>query len=150
MVAISVPQSIPEEWSPHPGVAPGGDGLANPGREPSRRLPDRATRLRRRRLAVVVLGALLVAGGMGLAQLVGALASSGGPGDAVPARAAEPERPLPVVAGEVYVVQPGDTIWTIAAELSPDGDVRPVVDRLQAVNGGAELDVGDRLVLDVG
>lgn len=146
MVAISVPQSIPEEWSPHPGVAPGGDGLD---RGVPRRPPDRATRVRRRRLAVVVLGALLLAGGMALAQLVGAVVSSGDPGDAVPTRSAEPERPPSVVAGEVYVVQPGDTIWTIAAELSPDGDLRPIVDRLQAANGGASLDVGDRLVLDI-
>ena len=48
-----------------------------------------------------------------------------------------PERPLPVVAGQVYEVQPGDTFWAIARSLDPDGDPRPLVDRLVADHGGA-------------
>ena len=54
-----------------------------------------------------------------------------------------PERPLPVDAGRVYVVQPGDTFWSIAREVEPEGDVRPVVDRLVAEHGGATLVVGE-------
>jgi Tfp pilus assembly protein FimV len=47
-----------------------------------------------------------------------------------------------------YVVRPGDTLWSIARRLQPDGDVRPLVDRLAARNGGASLRVGQRLDLD--
>ena len=42
-------------------------------------------------------------------------------------------------AGAVYVVQPGDTFWSIAATLVPAGDVRAEVDRLAALNGSAAL-----------
>jgi LysM repeat protein len=49
--------------------------------------------------------------------------------------------------GSVYVVQPGDTLWSIAHELAPDGDVRAAVDRLVDLNGTAALQVGQRLTL---
>ncbi len=58
-----------------------------------------------------------------------------------------PERPLPVVAGQVYEVQPGDTFWAIARSLDPDGDPRPLVDRLVAEHGSPLLVVGEQLVL---
>ncbi len=58
-----------------------------------------------------------------------------------------PERPLPVDAGRVYVVQPGDTFWSIAREVEPAGDVRPVVDRLVAEHGGSTLVVGEPIRL---
>ena len=50
---------------------------------------------------------------------------------------------------EIYVVQPGDTLWEIAGELAvPGEDVRPLVDQLQEVAGGSRLEVGQRLVID--
>ncbi len=58
-----------------------------------------------------------------------------------------PERPLPADAGRTYVVQPGDTFWSIAREVEPEGDVRPVVDRLVAEHGGATLVVGEPIRL---
>lgn len=51
------------------------------------------------------------------------------------------------VAAPVHVVHPGETMWTIARDLSPDGDVRSTVDRLVALNGTADLQVGQRLRL---
>jgi nucleoid-associated protein YgaU len=33
------------------------------------------------------------------------------------------------------VVQPGDTLWSIAGSLEDDGDVRAVVDEIQELNG---------------
>ncbi len=59
---------------------------------------------------------------------------------------------LPAVPGHrpgaaSYVVQPGDTLWSIARSLQPDGDVRPLVRGLSAANGGAVLAVGQVLVL---
>ena len=37
---------------------------------------------------------------------------------------------------------PGDTIWTIARRAQPDGDVRPLVDRLVAAHGSGPLHPG--------
>jgi LysM repeat protein len=50
-------------------------------------------------------------------------------------------------SGSFYVVQPGDTLWSIARELTPTGDIRAEVDRLQDLNGTAALQVGQRLRL---
>ncbi|MFV2039949.1 MAG: LysM peptidoglycan-binding domain-containing protein [Acidimicrobiales bacterium] len=47
----------------------------------------------------------------------------------------------------IHIVQPGDTLWSIAAQLNPRGDVRDSVDRLARLNGGSALRVGQRLVL---
>lgn len=50
---------------------------------------------------------------------------------------------------EIYVVQPGDTLWSIATEVSVEGeDIRPLVDHLKTVAGGSALDVGQRIVID--
>lgn len=46
-----------------------------------------------------------------------------------------------------YVVQPGDTWWDLAAEVAPGEDPRPVVDALIEANGGATLQVGQRILL---
>ncbi len=37
-----------------------------------------------------------------------------------------------------HVVQPGDTLWSIARSLHPSGDLRPVVDALESRAGGAD------------
>ncbi len=56
----------------------------------------------------------------------------------------------PVAAGRppAYVVQPGDTLWSIARHLHPSGDIRAVVDELAARAGSASLQAGQRLSLD--
>jgi Tfp pilus assembly protein FimV len=58
-----------------------------------------------------------------------------------------PERPAPRVH---YVVQPGDTLWSIARQVAPDRDPRPVVDALVEANdlrGG--LQAGQELSVPV-
>jgi nucleoid-associated protein YgaU len=47
------------------------------------------------------------------------------------------------------VVQPGDTLWSIAGSLGGDDDVRAVVDEIQELNGleGSALVPGQVLVL---
>lgn len=88
---------------------------------------------RRRRLALA--GALLVA--LALASvLLDALAG---------ARSGD-DRPRPV-AEVAVVVEPGDTVWSIAAEVAPGADPRPVVDAIAEANGGSALVAGQRLVL---
>ncbi len=58
-----------------------------------------------------------------------------------------PERPLPVVGGQVYEVQPGDTFWAIARSIDPGADPRPLVDRMVAEHGGPVLVAGEQLAL---
>ena len=60
--------------------------------------------------------------------------------------------PGPVRAGALgsdssYVVQPGDTLWTIAQRLVPGGDPRPFESQLEAEVGGDTIVPGERLVL---
>lgn len=53
-----------------------------------------------------------------------------------------------VQAGEsVIVAVGGDTYWEIAATLVADGDIRPVVQQLIDRNGGADLQVGQRVII---
>lgn len=149
MVAIHVPRPS-DDWAPSP--APG----VRPRPRPPvpvgplvRRLPDRATRFRRRRLAVLVTLVVAVALAVGAARLVTGLASIGASSGPRSVEAPGGAGPAPV-AGVDYVVRPGDTLWSIATRIAPDDDPRVVVDALDAANGGVDLQVGDRLELDLG
>jgi hypothetical protein len=104
-----------------------------------RRISQAPVYRRRRALALAAVATLVVV----LVLLAGAisarLAGGGHPSSAVGA----PSR----IASQEWVVQPGDTLWSIAAELAPDADPRAVVDRLIDANGGAPIQVGQHLVL---
>lgn len=93
---------------------------------------------RRRALAAVVLLALLVASW----QLF-EVAADAAAGWAAPAPA--------IIDGPTVVVEadPGDTLWTLARQVRPTGDVRPAVEAMLAERGGADLDVGDRVRVPV-
>jgi Tfp pilus assembly protein FimV len=45
-----------------------------------------------------------------------------------------------------YVVQSGDTLWSIASSLT-SGNIRNYVHSLIELNGGASIDVGQRLIV---
>jgi hypothetical protein len=49
--------------------------------------------------------------------------------------------------GYVYTVQPGDSVWSIATELDPSGDPRPVVAKIDAELGGTSIVPGEHIVL---
>ena len=96
-----------------------------------------ASHLRRRLLVAGTLGPLAAA----LSRLGGGLVArvTGTPGAAVVEAAGEPV---------VYVVQSGDTLWSIAERITADDrDIRHTVDRLVASTGGAMLQPGQRVVL---
>src|SRR5206468_4110059 len=89
---------------------------------------QRASIYWRRRLVVLVALVLLVLAARAALGVLGGgpLATSGAPAAGGGSAA-------------TYVVQPGDTWWTIARHLQPTGDVRGLVDRLSAEHGGAVL-----------
>ena len=47
----------------------------------------------------------------------------------------------------VVVVQPGDTLWSIATWLDPGADTRRLVDQLSGLAGSTVLRPGQRLVI---
>ncbi len=141
MVAIHIPRRSEGRWAGGPVVS------LRPAPTPVLRLvppslPDRATRIRRRRLAVLVVAVALVAATVIGVRAIGGSAQVDG--------TARPEvvelQPVPV-ADQRYIVQPGDTLWSIATEVAPDDDPRAVVDALREANGGPALQVGDELIL---
>ncbi len=98
-----------------------------------RRRPSRAVLLRRRLVAALVLASVLWLAGWVLGSLGGG-----------PLAAPEPARP---VSGATYVVQPGDTLWSVAARLDRGGDLRDTVQALAKANGGSAITAGQRLVV---
>jgi Tfp pilus assembly protein FimV len=90
-------------------------------------------------VAALALAAAVGVGGRAVLGAVGSVEPS-------PPRVVEAPSSQPAVA-ETYVVQPGDSLWSIAAAIAPDSDPRPVVDALRAANGGPDLQVGQRLTI---
>jgi hypothetical protein len=74
----------------------------------------------------------------------GALTTAGSSGAAAPGTVSS----APVSSSlHVYVVQPGDTLWSIVTAGGHRGDPRPEVDRLALQLNGRPLQVGQRLLL---
>lgn len=99
-------------------------------RVPSRPLPAHV--YRRRQLVALALVVLVLSSVALLAMQVGK---------------ADAELDGAPPAAPVYVVRPGDTLWTIAQKLDPDGDPRELVDRLAESAGGSSLVPGQRIEL---
>jgi hypothetical protein len=114
-----------------------GSGWVNPltvvpdPRRVSRRV---SPEVRRRRLLFVLIGLLLLA-------LALPLSGTGGYSHATGPALAETGHPV------TYVVQPGDTLWSIAQRVEPNADPRPLVARLAAQTGSDTVVPGEHLVL---
>ncbi len=65
----------------------------------------------------------------------GPLATTGAPGGSHAA------------AVRVWVVRPGDTLWSIAEAVDPRGDVRPLVDRLASEAGSTAIYPGESIAI---
>lgn len=118
---------------------------ARPAHPALRRRHSAAVYRRRRLVAAVALLGLLVAGNWVLGALGGGSLTASGAG--TPSVATARTLDLEPVSARSHVVAPGDTLWSIARRLQPEGDVRPVVDALAAARGGRPLQVGERIVL---
>jgi hypothetical protein len=98
----------------------------------ARRRPSAAVRLRRTLLAA---SALLV---IGLALPLG---GTGG----------HSHTSVPALAGTThpveYTVQPGDTLWSIAAAADPSADPRPLVATLASQTGSYTVEPGERIAV---
>jgi nucleoid-associated protein YgaU len=103
--------------------------------------------------------ALLVA--LVLALAMAAVVLVIGPGTAAPATAPASMAPTAPDAwgaelanrglAAAHTVAAGDTLWDLATAIDPAGDPRPLIDRIQAMNGLSDgrLSVGDQLWLPV-
>lgn len=83
-----------------------------------------------RPLVVLVVLVLLAWGGVSAARVITATPSVD------PAASSAPVSPGPGAEPMFHIVEPGDSLWSIASRLQPTGDVRPLVDELVARNGG--------------
>ncbi|HVX17227.1 MAG TPA: LysM domain-containing protein [Acidimicrobiales bacterium] len=122
--------------------------LARPSSRPTLRVIEggRSPRLqrvyRRRRGVTLALGVVAVALlTFGALRAASALAGVWSPTAGVAPAAVTP------AASRVVVVQPGDTLWSIAAQLHPSGDIRAVVDRLARAHGPGPLQPGERITI---
>lgn len=98
--------------------------------------------IRRRRLGaatiLLVLGFLLVVGALDVQAVLGRTGS--GPLSAAGARPG-----MQLASDQVWVVQPGDTVWSIAQAAEPGSDVRALVDEIDAELKGAAIYPGERI-----
>ncbi len=98
--------------------------------------PAARVRLTQRGRLVVFVASLLLVLGLAVFLGAGSVAS---------------ERPGTPEPTQVIMVDAGDTLWDIAADLSPDGDVRAMmhrIERLNALDSGL-LQAGQRLRVPV-
>jgi hypothetical protein len=97
-------------------------------------------------LGGLALAVLLALAAVGAHNLLGADAAATGP--ASPAAINHPsgaDATTTSSAPDEVVVQPGDSIWSIARRLHPTAEVRGVVDALQRRLGGTALEVGQHI-----
>ena len=89
----------------------------------------------------LVVAAVLVFGGLFLIRA----------GQGAPVEGSAVGTDLPDVAagpGDVVMVaKPGDTLWSMARQIAPGDDPRPVVDALVAANGGATVRAGQQIIV---
>jgi nucleoid-associated protein YgaU len=167
-MTLELPFDLVADTGSRPAVRPGGRGVvqrmfadvlsAEPYAVGSLRVPSAAgpapfdtrpvgvrvagpgTYRRRRILVAALLGLVLSALPLLGGELIGRV--TGTPGATMVEASGEPV---------IYVVQPGDTLWSIAERVNPPGrDLRYTVDRLSKVTGGSLLHPGQRIVIPSG
>jgi len=100
---------------------------------------------RRRAVTLFVVAVVALAAPAVTATLRQSLAGPGG--GALTTAGSAGATSMQPAAARVHVVQPGETLWSIAQAEGVTGDPRPVVDQLARQVGDRPLSVGQRLVL---
>jgi len=131
---------------------PHGSDLAR-SRAAGARRARRGVYRRRRALVALALLTVVVLGWFAAGAITGpaedlAIITAGSATTPVSSEAAPAAAPAAAAAPRVYVVRPGDTVWSIAERLRPEGDVRELVDQLTERAGGSGLQAGQRIALD--
>ena len=106
--------------------------------------PTAATYRHRRLGALAALLVLVMGVAVLTASVVGVTTGRVGPGNA----AAGIPTVVAATPSSVYLVHSGDTLWSIARGLQPEGDIRPLVDALTERTGSPVLRPGQRVDLD--
>jgi len=128
-------------------VALGDQGRQVPSVRPASQ-PLTPSRRRGGAARLVVLACVAVVALTGLTALVvGRPAPSPVPAAAAATPAVGPSSAA-VVPGGTWVVQPGDSLWSIAAAVAPGADLRPIVDELARRAGGGDLQPGQRISVE--
>lgn len=109
------------------------DGMPSPS---TRR--RRAPRYRMRRLVAALLVSAVVGGVVAGADVL-AQSHQGAP--------VALDHSVSVAGGQLYTVQPGDTLWSIASAVYPNGDPRALVATLETRLGSAAPVPGERILL---
>jgi hypothetical protein len=107
---------------------------------------------RRRAVAALALAAVALVAAVAVRLALagpggGALTTSGPSGAAAAGAGAAAAGAAAPAPGHVYVVQPGDSIWSIVQATGHRGDPRPLVDRLALQLNGQPLHPGQRLLI---
>ncbi|HAP75919.1 MAG TPA: hypothetical protein DCR14_07530 [Acidimicrobiaceae bacterium] len=131
--SASTPGSIARPYTSVRAGRPAGVLVVVPSRLADRR-PTTTVYVRRRVVAALVFVVVALTVWFGAGQV---LANRGGAPASTPT----------VRPAASYVVQPGDTMWSIAAVHHGAGSHSDYVDALIAANGGADLAVGQVIVL---
>jgi Tfp pilus assembly protein FimV len=136
---LSLETLTPRHVAPRTGRTPhttsaGVGARRTPSTRSSRRHRSAAVYRRRRFVAAAIgLGVVFAAGHAGAARGGTSLATA--------------ERPPQAVSPDIVtvVVEPGDTLWSIAQRLAPDTDTREVVDALVKARGTSQIVPGETL-----
>jgi hypothetical protein len=136
------PRYFEPEIRPRPALrlVPGVPALPEPYRQPQRRQLDPRTARCHRPAAAVYRRRRVLAALFGLGLLV----AGARVGTAFGGNLAAAER-LPHV--QHVVVEPGDSLWSIAQRVAPGHDPRPIVDAIADARGSAALQVGETLTV---
>ena len=93
-------------------------------------------------VVVAIVLVLLVGAGHVVANRGGAPASASAIRPVPPALAA-----ISPVGASTYIVQPGDTLWSIGQRFHGSADLADYVDSLVSANGGTKLQISQALAL---
>lgn len=100
---------------------------------------------RRRRLAAVAIALLTVFTVWVAVQSIAgsSLATAGG----TPMQTISASQPIAEPSEVYWTVRPGDTLWSIAQAVTPKGDIRPVLKRLDDRYGSEALTAGQNILV---